>query len=58
MSTQKPKTRMGRPPKDPLEKQDWALSVRFTKKQYVHLVRLAREAGISMSQYIVRRLDL
>ncbi len=54
----KPKAKRGRPAKDPEEKIRWAISVRFNKADYARVAKLAREAGVSLSQYVASKLDL
>jgi predicted HicB family RNase H-like nuclease len=58
VSTKKAKVKMGRPPKAKKDKLNWTVSVRLSQAQYARLSGLAREAGLSLSQYVVKKLDL
>ena len=52
----KRKKRMGRPPKAPEDKQNYRVTVRLTPAEYKRLVGAAREAGLSLSAFIAKRL--
>ena len=54
----KTRTKMGRPPKPPAQKMSQRICVRLTPEQYRRLVHQAKQAGLSLSAFIQRRLEV
>jgi hypothetical protein len=53
----KRETKMGRPPKPPAEKMSHRVCVRLTPEQFRRLVNRAKQAGLSLSAFIQKRLE-
>jgi predicted HicB family RNase H-like nuclease len=49
---------MGRPPKPPAQKMSQRICVRLTPEQYRRLVHQAKQAGLSLSAFILRCLEV
>jgi predicted HicB family RNase H-like nuclease len=54
----KKRARAGRPPKAPEAKRSYRATVRLTPEQYRRLIEEAEKAGVTLSTYIVSRLEV
>ena len=52
------KTKMGRPYKAPEDKRSYRATVRLTPEQYRKLIDGAEKAGVTLSTYILSRLEV
>ncbi|MBR2169268.1 MAG: plasmid mobilization relaxosome protein MobC [Alistipes sp.] len=57
MKTIKNRNNDGRPPKAATEKRKYKITVRFATKEYFSLKEKARQAGITLSEYLRRASD-
>ncbi|MBN1507763.1 MAG: hypothetical protein JW955_13010 [Sedimentisphaerales bacterium] len=48
---------MGRPPKAPKDRRSYRATVRLTPEQYHRLTEGAKMAGVTLSTYILSRLE-
>lgn len=51
------KAEMGRPPKAPKDRRSYRATVRLTPEQYHRLTEGAKMAGVTLSTYILSRLE-
>lgn len=54
----KRKKKMGRPPMAPEARRSYRATVRLTPEQYRKLTDGARKAGVTLSTYILKRLEV
>jgi predicted HicB family RNase H-like nuclease len=55
--SRKKRAKMGRPPKAAADKRSYRATVRLTPEQYRRLTEGAAKAGVTLSTYIVSRLE-
>jgi uncharacterized protein (DUF1778 family) len=56
--TKKKRAKAGRPPKTPEDRRSYRATVRLTPEQYRELIDGAKKAGVTLSTFILNRLEV